>query len=122
MEDDTDGGSSSIINQRKLVKDYISNIRELASMPFREFYDDGYSGSSMDRPAMKQILKLVRENKVQCIVVKDFSRFARNYIEMGTYLEQIFPFLGVRFISISDRYDSKDSKGKSSDIKCSLKD
>ena len=45
---------------------------------------------------------------VQCIVVKDF----RNYIEMGTYLEQIFPFLGVRFISISDRYDSKDYKGK----------
>lgn len=90
MEDDSEGESNSIINQRKLVKDYISNIPELASMPFQEFYDDGYSGSSMERPAIKQVLELARENKVQCIVVKDFSRFARNYIEMGTYLEQIF--------------------------------
>ena len=54
---------------------------------------------------------------VQCIVVKDF----RNYIEMGTYLEQIFPFLGVRFISISDQYDSKDYKGKSSDSEVQFK-
>lgn len=92
MEDDSEGESNSIINQRKLVKDYISNIPELASMPFQEFYDDGYSGSSMERPAIKQVLELARENKVQCIVVKDFSRFARNYIEMGTYLEQIFHF------------------------------
>ena len=121
MEDDSEGESNSIINQRKLVKDYISNIPELASMPFQEFYDDGYSGSSMDRPAIKQVLEFARENKVQCIVVKDFSRFARNYIEMGTYLEQIFPFLGVRFISISDRYDSKDYKGKSSDIEVQFK-
>ena len=88
MEDDSEGESNSIINQRKLVKDYISNIPELVAMPFQEFYDDGYSGSSMERPAIKQVLELARENKVQCIVVKDFSRFARNYIEMGTYLEQ----------------------------------
>lgn len=93
MEDDSEGESNSIINQRKLVKDYISHIPELAAMPFQEFYDDGYSGSSMERPAIKQVLELARENKVQCIVVKDFSRFARNYIEMGTYLEQIFHFL-----------------------------
>ena len=62
MEDDSEGESNSIINQRKLVKDYISNILELASMPFQEFYDDGYSGSSMDRPAIKQVLELAREN------------------------------------------------------------
>ena len=94
MENNSEGESNSIINQRKLVKDYISNIPELASMPFQEFYDDGYCGSSMERPAIKQVLELARENKVQCIVVKDFLRFVRNYIEMGTYLEQIFPFLG----------------------------
>ena len=58
MEDDSEGESNSIINQRKLVKDYISNIPELASMPFQEFYDDGYSGSSMERPAIKQVLDL----------------------------------------------------------------
>ena len=53
MEDDSEGESNSIINQRKLVKDYISNVPELAAMPFQEFYDDGYSGSSMERPAIK---------------------------------------------------------------------
>ena len=115
-EDDNAGDSNSIINQRKLVKDYISHMSDLEEMSFQEFYDDGYSGSSMDRPGIKKVLALARENKVQCIIVKDFSRFARNYIEMGTYLEQIFPFLGVRFISISDHYDSRDYRGKSTDI------
>ena len=80
MEDDSEGESNSIINQRKLVKDYISNIPELVAMPFQEFYDDGYSGSSMERPAIKQVLELARENKVQCIVVKDFSRFAETIL------------------------------------------
>lgn len=121
VEDDSEEESNSIANQRKLIKDYISTIPELAAMPFREFYDDGYSGSGMDRPAIKQVLKLAWENNVQGIVVKDFSRFARNYMEMGTYLEQIFPLLGVRFISISDRYDSKDDKGKCSDIEVQFK-
>ena len=91
MEDDTDNESNSITNQRLLIKDYISAIPELLAMPYQEFYDDGYSGASMERPAMQQVLQLVRQNRVQCIVVKDFSRFSRNYIEMGTYLEQVFP-------------------------------
>lgn len=120
-EDDNAGDSNSIINQRKLVKDYISHMSDLEEMSFQEFYDDGYSGSSMDRPGIKKVLALARENKVQCIIVKDFSRFARNYIEMGTYLEQIFPFLGVRFISISDHYDSRDYRGKSTDIDVQFK-
>lgn len=121
MEDGTDGESNSIINQRKLIKDYISSIPELAAMPFREFYDDGYSGASLERPAIQQVLDLARENKVQCIVVKDFSRFSRNYIEMGTYLEEIFPFLNVRFISISDHYDSENYRGTYSDIEVQFK-
>ena len=121
MEDDSQRESNSIINQRKLVKDYISHSPELATMPFREFYDDGYSGATMERPAIRQVLELARNNRVQCIIVKDFSRFARNYIEMGTYLEQIFPFLGVRFISISDHYDSKDYQGKGSDLEVQFK-
>lgn len=121
MEDDSQRESNSIINQRNLVKDYISHSPELAAMPFREFYDDGYSGATMERPAIRQVLELARNNQVQCIVVKDFSRFARNYIEMGTYLEQIFPFLGVRFISISDHYDSRDYQGKGSDLEVQFK-
>ena len=121
MEDKAEGESNSIINQRKLVKDYISSISELADIPFREFYDDGYSGASLERPAIQKVLNLARENKVQCIVVKDFSRFSRNYIEMGTYLEEIFPFLNVRFISISDHYDSEDYRGTYSDIEVQFK-
>lgn len=121
MEDDAERESNSITNQRLLVKDYIANIRELAVMPFQEFYDDGYSGASMERPAMKEVLELIRQDRVQCIVVKDFSRFSRDYIELGTYLEQIFPFMGIRFISISDRYDSLDYKGKTSDIEVQFK-
>ncbi len=121
MEDDNTGDSNSIINQRKLIKGYISGVPELANLPFREFYDDGYSGATMERPGIKEVLELARKNRVQCIVVKDFSRFARNYIEMGTYLEQIFPFLGVRFISISDHYDSRDYRGKGADIDVQFK-
>lgn len=121
MEDDADRESNSITNQRLLVKDYIANTRELAVMPFQEFYDDGYSGASMERPAMKEVLELIRQDRVQCIVVKDFSRFSRDYIELGTYLERIFPFMGIRFISISDRYDSLDYRGKTSDIEVQFK-
>lgn len=121
MEDDAERESNSITNQRLLVKDYIANTRELAVMPFQEFYDDGYSGASMERPAMKEVLELIWQDRVQCIVVKDFSRFSRDYIELGTYLEQIFPFMGIRFISISDRYDSLDYRGKMSDIEVQFK-
>jgi DNA invertase Pin-like site-specific DNA recombinase len=119
--DDGDGESNSITNQRLLIKDYVSNIPELAAMPFQEFYDDGYSGASMERPAMQQILELARENRVQAIVVKDFSRFSRDYIELGTYLEQILPFMGIRFISVTDRYDSRDYRGKASEIDVQFK-
>ena len=60
LEDGSDGESNSIINQRKLVKDYISHIPELAELPFQELYDDGYSGSSMERPGIQQVLELAR--------------------------------------------------------------
>ena len=72
-----------------------------------EFVDDGYSGTSMNRPAMQELLVAVRQKKVNCIIVKDFSRFARDYVEMGFYVEQFFPFLGIRFISVNDHYDSE---------------
>lgn len=121
MEDDTDVESNSITNQRLLVKDYISTVPELKQMEFQEFYDDGYSGASMKRPAIQEVIRLIQADKVGCIVVKDFSRFSRDYIELGTYLEQIFPFMGIRFISISDRYDSLDFIGKASDIEVQFK-
>lgn len=62
-----------------------------------------------DRSAIKELLRSCRQGEIDCIIVKDLSRFGRNYLEVvGDYLEQIFPFLGIRFISINDEFDSKD--------------
>ena len=103
--------SNSIKNQRDLIRRHIRQIPELKKLEQVEFVDDGYSGKNMDRPGMQELLELVRRNKVACIVVKDISRFSRDHLETGKYLEQIFPFMGVRFIAINDNYDSKDYAG-----------
>lgn len=121
VEDDIAGESNSIRNQRMLVRDYIAGSPELSSMPFCEFSDDGYSGASMKRPAMEQVLRLVRNHEVGCIVVKDFSRFARDYLEMGKYLEKVFPEKGIRFISVCDRYDSVNIQRRGMDIDVAFK-
>ncbi len=113
--------SNSITNQRLLIRRYVSEHKELAEYEYCEFYDDGYSGTTMNRPGMQALLDQVRQNEVGCVIVKDLSRFSRDYIEMGTYLEQIFPFLGIRFISVSDRYDSRDYIGKAADIDIGFK-
>jgi len=110
-DDDEDMGgrkteSDSIGNQRKVLDVYIKNHPELSQYPLREYLDDGFSGVNFHRPGIQGLLKEVRENRIACIVVKDLSRFGRNYIEVGDYIEQIFPFLGVRFISIADNFDS----------------
>lgn len=110
-DDDEDIGgnkqeSDSIVNQRKVLDDYIEHHPELSKYPVTEFLDDGFSGVSFHRPGVQKLLKEVKENRIACIVVKDLSRFGRNYIEVGDYIEQVFPFLGVRFISVLDNYDS----------------
>lgn len=69
------------------------------------------SGTNFDRPSFEKLLDKVKKGAINCIIVKDFSRFGRRYIELGDYLERIFPFFGVRFISINDHYDSTDYKG-----------
>ena len=78
-----------------------------------EFVDDGYSGKNMDRPDMQKMLEMVKRKQISCVIVKDFSRFSRDHIEQGKYIEQIFPFMGVRFIAINDNYDSADYVGVS---------
>lgn len=98
--------SNSITNQRAMIRAFVAADPELAAMPAEEFVDDGYSGSSFERPAVQRMLALCRAGAVSAVVVKDLSRFAREYIDAGTYIEQVFPFLRIRFVSIAEGYDS----------------
>lgn len=103
--------SNSITNQRNVVVNYINSHPDLRDMKAIEFVDDGYSGTNFDRPNFKRMIEMVKSGEISCIVVKDLSRFARNYIDSGEYLEHIFPLLGVRFIAINDNYDSNNYIG-----------
>lgn len=103
--------SNSIRSQRLLIQRYIQGHPELAGYTVLEFVDDGYTGTNFNRPQFQKMLSLIRSGEIQCVVVKDLSRFGRNYLEVGDYLEHIFPFLGLRFIAINDHYDSADYKG-----------
>ena len=108
--------SNSISNQRKMLLDYIRNDAELMGQEVAEFCDDGFSGTNMDRPGLQEMLKQVKQSKISCILVKDMSRFARDYIELGDYLNQIFPFMGVRFIAVNDHYDSREHEGSTTPL------
>lgn len=100
--------SDSISNQRLLIREFINSHEDLKGCRVIELLDDGYSGTNFDRPGISQALELLRQKKAHCLIVKDLSRFGRNYIDAGRYLEQLFPFLGVRFIAVNDGYDSSD--------------
>lgn len=119
-EDTNVGESNSIHNQRELLYEYIRNHQELRDIPILEFCDDGYSGMNFQRPGVQQLLSLAG-SKVTCIIVKDFSRFGRNLIEVGDYLDQVFPFLGVRFIAVNEAYDSRQSRGSSIGLEVSIR-
>ncbi len=110
------GESNSIGNQRKQILEYIHHDSELSRYEVIEFSDDGYSGTNMERPGMQKLLKEVKANHIRCIIVKDMSRFSRDYIEMGTYLNQIFPFMSIRFIALNDHYDSREHHGSTIEI------
>ena len=96
--------SNSIANQKSLIWDYLQTRPEIQVVSIRE--DDGFSGTDFNRPAFQAMLEDVKKGVIDCIVVKDLSRFGRNYIEVGRYLEKLFPMLGIRFIAVNDNYDS----------------
>jgi len=108
--------SNSITNQREQVKRHIRSHKELKIYECVELSDDGFSGTNMNRPGMQKLLEMVKLQQVGCIVVKDFSRFARDYLEVGKYIEQIFQFMGIRFVSINDNYDSNNFVGGIAEI------
>ena len=113
--------SESISNQKSLIQNYINSDAELCGSEQYEFFDDGYSGTNFERPSFERLLERIKKGEINCIIVKDFSRFGRSYIELGDYLERIFPFLGVRFISINDHYDSLDYKGTTGGLDVAMK-
>lgn len=100
--------SNSITGQKLFCEQYIAKQKDIRII--REpIIDDGVSGVSFNRDGFEEMLKDVKSGKVNCIVVRDLSRFSRNYIDAGKYIEKIFPELGVRFIAINDNYDSLNS-------------
>jgi site-specific DNA recombinase len=110
---------NSLDNQIYMLERYIEEKPDL--MLCNVYSDNGVTGTNFDRPDFIRLMEDVRKGKVNCIIVKDLSRFGRNYIEAGNYLEKIFPYLGVRFISINDGYDSIKSDTGSDGLMISLK-
>lgn len=113
IEDGDKAESNSIINQRELIRSFAAEHPELHLK--NEYADDGYTGTNFDRPGFKRMMEDVKAGKINCIIVKDLSRLGRNYIEMGKYLEQIFPSMGIRFIAINDNYDNANIENSDSD-------
>ena len=113
-EDGDKEESNSVTGQKDLIRDYLSRHSELQECGMK--VDDGYTGSNFDRPAFQEMMAEVKAGKINCIVVKDLSRFGRDHLTAGEYIERIFPFLGVRFIAINDHYDSMNSKVESDEL------
>jgi DNA invertase Pin-like site-specific DNA recombinase len=106
--------SNSISNQKAYILDFLKSKPELTVCG--TFADDGYSGVDFDRPEFQKMLEKIKNREINCVVVKDLSRFGRNYIEAGKYIEKLFPLLGVRFIAINDHYDSQNTQDNSIDM------
>lgn len=118
-EDGDKEESCSIANQRDLAMLYLQKHPEIKL--YDEFVDDGYSGSNFERPDFKRMMSLILKNKINCVIVKDLSRFAREYIDAGYYLEKLFPALGIRFISINDNIDYKDDDSNNTKLVIAFK-
>ncbi|MCL2053345.1 MAG: recombinase family protein [Oscillospiraceae bacterium] len=116
QDDDNVNESNSISNQRDLIHSYIAADSAFSDCEVLEFADDGWSGMNFERPKVQELLELAKRGKIQTIIVKDLSRWGRNYAEVNEHLDKIFPFLGIRFISINDNYDSMDFKGQTAPL------
>ena len=113
--------SESIANQRDYIKSYIENETSLKSCEIEEYVDDGYSATNTNRPSFLRLIEDIKSGKVGTIIVKDMSRFSRDYILLGDYLSNILPFLKIRFIAINDCYDSINENGNGLDMDTQFK-
>lgn len=108
--------SLSIENQKYALHQYIDAMEDISNPKVQEYIDNGFSGINFERPAVQRLLELVQKGAVNCIIVKDFSRFGRNSIEVEYYLERVFPLYNVRFVAINDSYDSAQLRGDTGGI------
>lgn len=113
--------SNSISAQRALLTRHIGEMMQGQGYSIAEFCDDGYSGTDFNRPGVQALIGAAKNGSINMIVVKDFSRFGRDYLEVGRYLEYIFPILQVRFVSVNDGYDSADKSGATGGMGVALK-
>ncbi len=104
VEDSGKPGADTIEAQKELIQNYIDAQPDMKLINI--FCDNGWTGMNFNRPAFEAMMDEVRAGKIDCIVVKDLSRFGRNYLETGNYLERIFPFLDVRFVAVNDNFDT----------------
>ena len=108
-QEDSDNGedkqeSNSITSQKALLNEFIEEHDDL--IVYDTYVDDGYTGTDFNRPGFQRLLEDMRKGNINCVLVKDLSRLGRNYIEVGNYIEQIFPLFNIRFIAINDSVDS----------------
>ena len=96
--------SNSIHNQRELLMNYLAGHPDMELVG--EYKDDGYTGTNFDRPDFQRMMMDIRAGIINCVIVKDLSRFGRDYIDCGKYIEKLFPQLKVRFIAVNDHYDT----------------
>ena len=108
QEDGDRAESNSVVNQRQMIRTFVHDRSDLTISG--EYTDDGYSGVNFDRPGFIRMMEDIQAGKANCIIVKDLSRLGRNYVEVGKYLEIVFPSMGIRFISITDNMDTSCSQ------------
>lgn len=113
--------SNSITTQRSLLMNYYESHPELSEYKIIEFCDDGFSGTNFDRPQFNLMIEKIRNREVDAIIVKDLSRFGRDHLEVGGYLELLFPIFGTRFISVNDRFDSDNYVGTTGGLELAIR-
>lgn len=115
-DDERDGESVSIENQKLLLQSY---VRQMGWNEVDVYIDDGYSGTNFNRPGVQRLIEDAKAKRINLILVKDLSRFGRNYIEFGQYTDYLFPSLGCRFIALNNGIDTMSNNG-STDVMCFL--
>ncbi len=115
------GESNSVANQKLLLHQFLDNHPDLCQNPRFEAVDDGFSGTNANRPMLQKVLTMAEHGDIQAIITKDFSRFFRNYYESAKYLDMNFPAWNVRFLSVTESYDSNELQGNLGGIEQGLK-